>query len=173
MKGCLWSNSAEGSWQQCHVLDCISFCATVAGLLAVTQPRTGVSEEALSSCLLLWPLLSWDLFKKPLSDLYCCDKLLESITFKRRVFCLALGVQRFDPMTSWLCFRARSMQWDSCAYLWWLGSKQTGTSIPSKSNPLPPSKQHLIYFIHAFYASSVMLKANYQLNINGKLHWGL
>lgn len=30
-----------------------------------------------------------------------------------------------------------------------------------------------MYFTCTFSASSIILKADYQLNINGKLHWGL
>lgn len=57
------------------------------------------------------------------------------------------------------------MQWDSSAFLWWLGSKKAGYQYPFQEQ-LPLSEQHQMYSTHTFSASSIMLKANYQLNIN-------
>lgn len=59
--------------------------------------RTGVFKSTIILTILLWPLMAWDLFKKPLSDLYCCDKLPESIDFKRGMFSLSLAFRDMLP----------------------------------------------------------------------------
>lgn len=70
---------------------------SVAGLLSVTQPGQGSLKSTVILTILLWPLMAWDLLKKPLSDLYCCDKLPESIDCKRGMFCLSLAFRDLLP----------------------------------------------------------------------------